>query len=107
MSATWATLAGTWRGGSIDPDRLLDPGNERLVEHYPVAQPDKENNPLVVPPALPDHQRFDHLWQPLHLPVDFSGPNPHTTWVERGIGTPVDNEPFHQTYSFLLIQEQS
>ena len=81
MSVTCTTFAGTWRGVVLARIVLLDPVDERLVEHDAVLQAHEQHHAHVADlagrPVLADDEALDDLGQLLDLPIDLRGADAH------------------------------
>src|SRR5690606_16745794 len=79
-----------WAG--VLADLLADAPLQRGVQLHPLTQLHKEHHAHIPLPLLTDGDRFQHLVDTLHLPVDFRGADAHAAGVEHRVRAPVDDQ---------------
>ena len=78
-------------GSGVVADLALDAGGQGIVQPQAILQPHEQRHSHVPLPILADHQAFHHLWQPLHLTVDFRGADTYPAGIEHGVGAAEDH----------------
>ena len=91
MIGTVGTGVGAKPGG---PEIVgLDAETGRIAWRvHTIAQPDEQDDPLVVVLPLTDDQALDDLGNLLDLPIDLRRADPHPARVQRRIGSAVDDQ---------------
>ena len=96
MSVTCTTLRGHVARRRVGADLLLDPVDERLVEHEAILQAHEQDHAdvsdLAGRPVLPDDETLDDLGQLLDLAVDLRGADAHASRIERRIRAAVKDD---------------